>query len=150
MVCCLTAPTHYLTNVDLSSMRSFGIHRRALSWEDLKIPISKTRLKITFLGSHSDLPGANKLNKTFWPLSCWIYLNHFPTPRWHKFKSLSCKTRVYFLNILGLDVTSSRYISNHCVDSPVVLRFDPKQDLSFRWHTAWRRFGTQISSDRLI
>ena len=26
------------------------------------IPISKTRLKITFLESHSDLPGANELN----------------------------------------------------------------------------------------
>ena len=37
------------TNVGWSSVRSCGIHRRALSWEDLKIPISKTRLKITFL-----------------------------------------------------------------------------------------------------
>ena len=31
-------------------------HQRALSWEDLKISISK----ITFLESHSDLPGANE------------------------------------------------------------------------------------------
>ena len=35
--------------------------RRGLSWEDLKIPISKTRLKIPFLESHPDLPGANEL-----------------------------------------------------------------------------------------
>ena len=54
------------TNVDWSSVRSRGIHRRALSWEDLMIPISKTRLKITFLESHSDLPGANEL--THWGL----------------------------------------------------------------------------------
>ena len=44
-------------------MRSCAIHQRALSWEDLKIPMSKTRLKITFLGSHSDLPGANELRE---------------------------------------------------------------------------------------
>ena len=50
------------TNADLSSVRSCGIHRRALSWEDLYIPISKTRLKVTFLESHSDLPGASELN----------------------------------------------------------------------------------------
>ena len=49
------------TNVDLQSVRSCGIHRRALSCEDLKIPISKTRLKITLLESHSDIPGANEL-----------------------------------------------------------------------------------------
>ena len=61
MACCLTAPSHYLNHVDLSSVRYCGIHRRALSWEDLTIPISKTRLKITFLESHSDLSGANEL-----------------------------------------------------------------------------------------
>ena len=48
------------TTIDLSSVRSWGIHSRALSCEDLKIPISKTRLKITFLELHSDLPGANE------------------------------------------------------------------------------------------
>ena len=49
------------TNVDLSSVRSCGIHRRALSLENLKIPVSKTRLKIAFLESHSDLPEASEL-----------------------------------------------------------------------------------------
>ena len=49
------------TNVDLSSFKAFGIHRRALSWEDLKIPSSKTRIKIPFLESHSDRPGVNEL-----------------------------------------------------------------------------------------
>ena len=39
------------TNVDLSSIRSCGIHLRTLSWEDLKIPYSKARLKIMFLKS---------------------------------------------------------------------------------------------------
>ena len=45
------------TNVDLSSVRFCGIHRKTLSWEDLKIPISKTTLKITILELHSDLSG---------------------------------------------------------------------------------------------
>ena len=40
------------TNVDLSSVRSCGIHLRTLSKEDLKIPISKARLKITLLKPH--------------------------------------------------------------------------------------------------
>ena len=40
-----------------------GIHQRALSWEDLKIPLSKTRLKILFSESHLDLPGANELSQ---------------------------------------------------------------------------------------
>ena len=52
------------TNVDLSSVTSCGIHRRALSSVDLKIPISKTRLKHTFLELHQDLPGGSEL-KTF-------------------------------------------------------------------------------------
>ena len=33
-------------------LRSCDIHLKTLSWEDLKIPISKARLKITFLKSH--------------------------------------------------------------------------------------------------
>ena len=45
----------------LTYHQSCGIHRRTLPWENLKIPISKTRLKITFLESHSDFPGANEL-----------------------------------------------------------------------------------------
>ena len=49
------------TNVDLSPVRSCGIHLRTLSWEDLQIPISKARLKSTFLKSDYNLPGANEL-----------------------------------------------------------------------------------------
>ena len=30
LACCLTAPSHYLTNVDLSLVRSSGIHLRAI------------------------------------------------------------------------------------------------------------------------
>ena len=71
MACWLTAPSHYLNHVDISSVRSCGIHQSALSWEDLNIPISKTRLKSTFLESHSDLPGANELTP-FSNVSCKI------------------------------------------------------------------------------
>ena len=55
----------------LTSVKSCGIYGRAVSWEDLKIPISKTRLKILFLESHSDLRGDNELNALFvmWPPS---------------------------------------------------------------------------------
>ena len=50
-------------NVDVSSVKSCGIHRRALSWEDLKIDIRKTKLKMTFVEWHLDFPGTNELNK---------------------------------------------------------------------------------------
>ena len=44
----------------------------ALSLEDLKIPISKTRVKITLLKLHPDLPGANELrSKLFLAVRQW-------------------------------------------------------------------------------
>ena len=49
------------TNVDLSSMRFDDIHLGALSLEDLKKPINKTRLKIAVLKWHPGLPGVNEL-----------------------------------------------------------------------------------------
>ena len=45
------------TSVDLSTLRSNGIHPRALSWEDLKMDANKARMKFEFLKSHPDLPG---------------------------------------------------------------------------------------------
>ena len=50
MACCLTAPSHYLnwTNVDLSSVRTHGIHLRALSLDNVKIPINKRDWKLQF------------------------------------------------------------------------------------------------------
>ena len=52
------------TNVDLSWVRCNGIHLRALSLDDVKIPINKIRLKIAVLKWHPGLPGANEL--TYW------------------------------------------------------------------------------------
>ena len=49
------------TNVDLSLLRSLGIHLRALSLDNVKIPINKTRLKIAVLKWHLGPPGANEL-----------------------------------------------------------------------------------------
>ena len=49
MACCLTAPSHYLNQCWLITLRSCGMHLMTLSQEDLKIPISKARLKITFI-----------------------------------------------------------------------------------------------------
>ena len=49
MACCLTAPSHYLNQSWMPSVRSLGIHLRALSLDDVKIPINKTRLKIAVL-----------------------------------------------------------------------------------------------------
>ena len=55
-------------------------HQRALSWEDLKISISK----ITFLESHSDLPGANEFKGGIRPVfeRCQTLLHPELTPWW--------------------------------------------------------------------
>ena len=50
--------------LDLSSVRCHGIHLRALSLDDVKIPINKTRLKTAVLKWHPGLPGANELINT--------------------------------------------------------------------------------------
>ena len=63
-------------NIDLSSVRSCGIHRRTLSWEDRTISISKTRLKIPFLESHPDLPGANELSNHCLSNNGWLITTH--------------------------------------------------------------------------
>ena len=60
VACCLTAPSHYLNNVDLSLVRSSDIQVMAISQS---IPQSSTiefTLKITYLKFHSNLPGANE------------------------------------------------------------------------------------------
>ena len=49
------------TNVNLSSVKSLGIHVKALSLDDVKIPINKMRLKIAVLKWHLGLPGANAI-----------------------------------------------------------------------------------------
>ena len=65
------------TNADFSFVRSHGIHQGALSLEDLKKPINKTRLKIAVLKWHPSLPGANELNYTSWFLvSTRLHLQH--------------------------------------------------------------------------
>ena len=48
-------------NVDLSSVKFLGIHLMALSLDDVKMPINKTRLKIAVLKWHLGLPGANAI-----------------------------------------------------------------------------------------
>ena len=60
MACCLTAPSHYLNHVDLSSMRSYDIFLRTISQEMPLPSITKIRLKITYMKFHLNVPGANE------------------------------------------------------------------------------------------
>ena len=50
---------HYMNQCWLIISISCGIHQKP--WDDLKTPISKTRLKTVFWQSHPDLPGNNEL-----------------------------------------------------------------------------------------
>ena len=70
-------------NTDLSSIRSIDIHLRTISQEIPQPSVTKINLKITFLGFHSNLPGANKFNSflalciCFWTVIFfikWVYL----------------------------------------------------------------------------
>ena len=49
------------TNVDLSSVRSSGIHLRAISLEIPQAPFTKVSLKITYVKLNLNSPGANEL-----------------------------------------------------------------------------------------
>ena len=71
--CCLMAPSHYLdkkkitwTNVELSSVRSSGIHLSAILQEMPQPSVTEISLKIIYLKFHSNLPGASELN-SLWP-----------------------------------------------------------------------------------
>ena len=57
------------TNVDLSSVRSTGIHLRAILQEIPQPSVSEISLKITYLKFCSKLPGANELREV------WRHLN---------------------------------------------------------------------------
>ena len=61
-----------LTNVDLSSTRSSGIHSRAMFTWIIHILILRLCLKLTHLKSQPHLPGDNELNLKW----------KFPSPRW--------------------------------------------------------------------
>ena len=61
MACCLSAPSHYLNQCWLIISKVLWHSSEDIIIQDLKIPISKTRLKHTFSKSHYDLPGANEL-----------------------------------------------------------------------------------------
>ena len=86
------------THVDLSSVKSYGIHRRALLWEDLQIPISKTRLKIPFLESYSDLPGTNEYENC-----CWYFKLIATSPRGQRVSS-ACVIKAGTLGSVFIDI----------------------------------------------
>ena len=49
MACCLTAPSHYLNQCGLPSVRSIGIYLSTILQEILQLSITKISWKITFL-----------------------------------------------------------------------------------------------------
>ena len=59
----LTAPSHYWTNVGLSSVGSSGTHLRAILQAIPQSSGTEISLKITYLTFCSHLPGANELNQ---------------------------------------------------------------------------------------
>ena len=82
MACCLMAPSHYLNQCWLIiSKVLWHYHQGALSWVNLKIPLSKTRFKNTFLESHSDLSEANELTIDTW---IWLYKAEKPCTMHHQ------------------------------------------------------------------
>ena len=70
MVCCLTAPSHY---VDLSSKVFCGIHFRAVSQEVLRNLIRNTYSKVTLLELLPHLTGPNELIFLVFPPSSWQF-----------------------------------------------------------------------------
>ena len=62
MACCLVAPSHYVNQFDLSSIRSRDIHLRAISQSIPQLSTTENTLQMTFLklksprGQLKDLP----------------------------------------------------------------------------------------------
>ena len=52
-------------NVDLSSLRSSDVHRMAISLEISQPSVTKISLKIIFLRTYWNSPGANELSNIF-------------------------------------------------------------------------------------
>ena len=90
-----------------SAAMSHGIYRRALL-SNLKIPISKTRLKIAFLKSYPDLPG----NKRFdiWP-------PHFLFTRCTQRTSINCASR-------GTKITHRAVRTSVLIRKPLITELD--------------------------
>ena len=61
MACCLTAPSHYLNQCWLIISKVFWHSSEDIIKRFEDTLSNKARLKITFLKSHKDLPGANEL-----------------------------------------------------------------------------------------
>ena len=82
VACCLTAPSHYLTQCWLMTVRFSGNHLRAISQEIHLPSINKIQLKNNFLKFNWNLPGVNDLSMVFnlnqWlaleDSKCWIIL----------------------------------------------------------------------------
>ena len=83
-------------------MRSLGIHLRALSIDDVKTTINKTRLKIAVLKWHLGLPGANELKCLLrdWNQHLTIIQSLFR----HATKKI---TKIYVTNLLNVEIAWS-------------------------------------------
>ena len=84
MACCLMAPSHYLTNLDLSSVRSNGIHLSAILQEIAQPSVTKISFVIIHLKFCSNLSGANELTPQPSHIYC-IYisdLGHYCVIQW--------------------------------------------------------------------
>ena len=108
----------------------------ALSWEDLKILISKTRLKIPFLESHSDLPGANELS---------MYLYAFKRIYMH----IGCQNLTLW--VLRLERTGRKQLITMAADAlaPCVARASAAmvltlQDKRLQWRRISSTCGTSV------
>ena len=73
MACCLTHQAITWTYVDLSSVRSSGIHLRAILQEVPQPSVTEISLKITYRKFCSNLPEANELIQWYWKRSHWWY-----------------------------------------------------------------------------
>ena len=70
MACCLTAPSHYLTQCWLITRRPSDFHLRSISREIPQPQTPTIRLKIPYLNFQSNLQGGNEL--THWGQNKWL------------------------------------------------------------------------------
>ena len=124
MACCLTAPSHYLEQCWIPSLRLNGISLRAISQPVPKIFFYKTTLKIIILELLPHLPEATGLI----PIQlCWRLLVNTSTKNWW-YNQNKKSEHVLFLSAC-LCYTLGRYGSS-CWLLGIMLCLTPKKLLS--------------------
>ena len=130
------------TNVDLLSVRSSGIHLKAISQEIPQPPFTKVSLKITYLKLSWNLPGANELNVSIYVFLASDTLDGPAVQSSRKDRLTAHVIRDVIANpteilTLSLDQMQVCYLLIIQSNLIIIWQFPPKSSQKTSWHLPW-------------